>query len=466
MKVNRSTCLKIFGLTLTMVFMLVSCNFPLSFGTSADDTDSEAVQQTVLALQQTVAAYQAQPAAPTPTFEPVATQEPTGQPLPLPTAEVTAAIVHLVTPGDPPGNRESGMTDPNTSAYANAAKSMAGENFSVGLFERPFNSNKMDKYFPDLDILQGSLNRVEPWVYVWIRVQDTQPGGALPGSYGAEFDLNSDGRGDVFVFAKNPTAQWSVEGVQVWQDTNKDVGGGIPVDADGKNTGDGYDMVLFNSGVGADPDAAWARISPVDPRTVQIAFKYVLINNDPTFMWGAWAKTEFDPAMFDYNDHYTLTEAGSPLTYQVPYYPLKAFAEVDNTCRWALGYKPSGSEPGVCPVPATPTPTASPGSISGYAWNDWNFDHVLNPGDMKLAGATIQLNNGACGSGGDSLGTQVTGTDGKYYFGGVVAGTYCVSVVGNPPGGYKPSVLPAAATITLTPGGSAGKNFGFWIELY
>jgi len=85
---------------------------------------------------------------------------------------------------------------------------------------------------------------------------------------------------------------------------------------------------------------------------------------------------------------------------------------------------------------------------------------------MKLPGATIQLNKGTCGSGGDSLGTQVTGTDGKYYFGGVVAGTYCVSVVGNPPGGYVPSVVPASATITLNPGGSAGKNFGFYIQIY
>jgi hypothetical protein len=465
MKVNRLTWLKIVGLTMTMVFTLVSCNFPLSSGTPNDDTGEKAVQQTVLALQQTVAAYQAQPVVPTATLEPVTAQEPTTQALPLPTTEVTAVIVHVVTPGDPPGNRESGMTDPNTSAYANAAKTMAGENFSMGLFERPFNSGKMDQYFPDLDILQGSLNRVEPWVYVWIRVQDTQPGGVLPGSYGAEFDLNSDGRGDVFVFVKNPTAQWSVDGVQVWQDTNKDVGGGIPVEADGKNTGDGYDAVIFNSGVGSDPDAAWGRISPSDPRTVQIAFKYALINNDPTFMWGAWAKTEFDPAMFDYNDHYTITEAGSPLTYQVPYYPLKAFAEVDNTCRWALGYKPSGSEPGVCPVPATPTPTASPGSISGYAWNDWNGNLVMQPGEPKLPGAKIQLNRGSCGSGGENIGTKTTGSDGKYYFGGITAGSYCVSVAGNPPGGYVP-VGASSQNITVSPGGSAGANFPFWIIIY
>ena len=471
MKVNRSTWLKIIGLTMTMIFMLVSCNFPLSSRTSNDDTGAEAVQKTVLALQQTVAAYQAQPAAPTPTLEPVVTQDPINQPVTLPTAEVTAVIVHVVTPGDPPENRESWMSDPNTLAYANAAKSMAGENFSMGLYERPFNADKMDKYFPDLDILQASLNRSEPWVYVWIRVQDSQPGGTLPGSYGAEFDLNSDGRGDVFVFVKNPTAQWSVEGVQVWQDTNKDVGGGIPVQADSKNTGDGYDAVVFNSGVGADPDAAWGRISPSDPRTVQIAFKYALINNDPSFVWGAWAKTEFDPAMFDYNDHYTLTEAGSPLTYQVPYYPLKAFAEVDNTCRWTLGYNPSGYEPGICPAPSTPTPTASPtspappGSISGYAWNDWNGNFVMQPGEFMLAGAKIQLNRGSCGSGGENIGTNTTGSDGKYYFGGLSAGSYCVSVTGNPPGGYV-LVGGSSQNINLGPGDSAGANFGFWIIIY
>jgi hypothetical protein len=51
------------------------------------------------------------------------------------------------------------------------------------------------------------------------------------------------------------------------------------------------------------------------------------------------------------------------------YYPIKALAEVDNTCRWAVGFTPTGSEPGICPVPATPTPIV-PGTISGVIFHN------------------------------------------------------------------------------------------------
>ena len=52
---------------------------------------------------------------------------------------------------------------------------------------------------------------------------------------------------------------------------------------------------------------------------------------------GAWAGTLVDPAMFDYHDHMTHVEAGSPNPgYEV--YPLKAMAEIDNTCRLAINF--------------------------------------------------------------------------------------------------------------------------------
>ena len=44
--------------------------------------------------------------------------------------------------------------------------------------------------------------------------------------------------------------------------------------------------------------------------------------------------------MFDYHDHMTHTEAGSPDPgYEV--YPLKAMAEIDNTCRLAIHFVPT-----------------------------------------------------------------------------------------------------------------------------
>jgi hypothetical protein len=43
----------------------------------------------------------------------------------------------------------------------------------------------------------------------------------------------------------------------------------------------------------------------------------------------------------------THAQAGSPLAdYTV--YPLKAMAEIDNTCRLAVGFDPTGLEPGLC----------------------------------------------------------------------------------------------------------------------
>jgi hypothetical protein len=89
----------------------------------------------------------------------------------------------------------------------------------------------------------------------------------------------------------------------------------------------------------------------------------------------------------------------------------------------------------------------------------------MQPGEIMLAGAQIQLNRGSCGSSGENIGTNTTGSDGRYSFGGLSAGSYCVSVTGNPPGGYVP-VGGSSQNITLGPGVSAGANFGFWIIIY
>jgi hypothetical protein len=62
---------------------------------------------------------------------------------------------------------------------------------------------------------------------------------------------------------------------------------------------------------------------------------------------GAWAGANIDPSMFDYNDHMTHAQAGDPSQgYGV--YPIKALAEIDNTCRLAIGFVPTGNEPGLC----------------------------------------------------------------------------------------------------------------------
>jgi hypothetical protein len=85
-----------------------------------------------------------------------------------------------------------------------------------------------------------------------------------------------------------------------------------------------------------------------------------LFNDANPYMWGAWAMdaSMLHPDWFDYNDHFTLAQAGSPIQGSADY-PLQALYELDNTCRWAVGFTPTGNEPGICPVikpTATPTP--------------------------------------------------------------------------------------------------------------
>jgi hypothetical protein len=280
------------------------------------------------------------------------------------TATIQPTVTHLVKPAEPPASFESQIYDMDSSAFAAQHRVEGGDNFVADLFERPFDQS-MNTYFPDLDIKQTYLSRDATWTYVTISLVGQSAQGGLPGDYGLEIDVNRDGRGEFLIMAAAPGASWSTDGVQVWQDKNGDVGGATPIQSDPPpQTGDSYETVLFNAGQGADPDLAWARVSPTNPASVQIAFKRSLFNDANPYMWGAWAMdaSMLHPDWFDYNDHFTLTQAGSPLQGSADY-PLKALYEVDNTCRWAVGFTPTGNEPGICPViqpTATPIPTFTP----------------------------------------------------------------------------------------------------------
>jgi hypothetical protein len=151
--------------------------------------------------------------------------------------------------------------------------------------------------------------------------------------------------------------------VQIWEDPNGDVGGPVPVRSDAPGERDGYEKLTFDQGRGTDPDAAWARFSPANATDAQIAFKRDAIGMDLEFLWAAWADAgNKQPGWFDYNDHFTSAEAGSPLSAQANY-PLAALFAVDNTCRMAYGFTLLGTEPGACYIPTptiTPTLTATP----------------------------------------------------------------------------------------------------------
>ena len=374
----------------------------------------------------------------------------------------TIPIVHTLKPGDPPNMLESNLTDRDSSVTAAQHRANGGDNFITNLYERPFNTKAMDTYFPDLDITMASLGRDSQWVYVTIKLIGQNQSGGLVEDYGVELDLNVDGRGDVLVMASKPGKDWSTDGVGVWLDKNHDVGGAHPIQSDPPASTDGYETQIFDNGTGTDPDMAWARVSPTDENSVQIAFKRSVINDAGKFTWGAWAISDsmFKPAWFDYNDHFTQAEAGSPLVELTKYYPILALAEVDNTCRWAVGFTPTGDEPGICQVPATPVPPTSvkPSTITGLAWYDYNGDGVKNGTDYGVPGVTIQVHSGSCGSSGAIVANATTNAAGNYSV-TIPAGTYCVAVPSIPAPASRSS---GSVQVTVPVGGSATADFRFW----
>ena len=451
---------------LVMLFSLLACNFsgsatPTAMGAQipVPTTNSPAGATPVMS-----SLTPAIPPTLTSTLPPTLTFTPTQVP-----------VVHTLIPGEPPANTKSEITDRDSSMLAAEHRANGGENFSLNLYERPFNSQAMDQYFPQLDITKTKLSSDGKWTYVTIQLAGQGADGKMTGMYGVEFDLDVNGRGDVLVMTSNPGASWSTDGVCVWTDTNHDVGGQHPVMSDAPVSGDGYETQVFNQGVGTDPDIAWARVSPTDPKSVQIAIKPALIHDDDTYTWGAWAMdaSTFNPAWFDYNDHFTLADAGSPLVEQTQYYPLKAFFEVDNTCRWAVGFTPTGSEPGICPVPPTPTPppTATPkptpttppvAQIIGMVYHDFNQNGFIDGTDFYYPGVKVQILSGSCAAPGGVVTTAVVSSIG-WYNATVTPGTFCVKVPVMPADSNHGS---GPVTVTVVADGTRRADFRFWLIIY
>ncbi len=283
---------------------------------------------------------------------PVSPSAPASSPTSPPPAAVSpgAQPNAALAPGDLPAKRADQGGDVNSSVDATHKTVPGGDVFVNGLYERPFNANTMDTYFPYLDIVNFQGYKDDTWGYGAITLVDTDANGKLPAKYGVELDLNRDGRGDWLILASSPSSTtWTTQGVQAWKDTDGDVGGAKPMVADTKSPkGDGYETLAFDQGKGSNADGAWVRIASDDKKTVEIAFKLSMLGSPTSFSMGAWAGTDaLNPAMFDLNDHMTHADAGSPLvSYTV--YPLKALAEIDNTCRLAIGFAAVGNEPGLC----------------------------------------------------------------------------------------------------------------------
>ena len=104
----------------------------------------------------------------------------------------------------------------------------------------------MDTYFPHLDIVDTFVFQDETWIYGSIIIKGLDSNKSLPGKYAVELDLDRDGKGDWLIIASNPAStDWSVDGVQAYQEANKDVGSVYAMLTDEKATGDGFETTCF-----------------------------------------------------------------------------------------------------------------------------------------------------------------------------------------------------------------------------
>jgi len=286
---------------------------------------------------------------------PPPTKAPTDAPPPPspPTAE--PEIVHVNIPAQ--GNeKEQTIHDQVSQETAPQKRAYGGDEYPNGRYERPFTAEEME-YLPFIDIVRTDLIRDEDggWLYADIVVvEPPSKSGERKAIYGIEVDNDLDGRGDVLILADAPeSTEWTTDGVRVWQDLNANLGAAKPMQPDAPVQDDGYELLIFDEGVGDDADLAWVRLSPDEPNRIDIAFKLDLVDIGEEyyfFLWGAWAFVdEAHPEWFDHHDRFTLEEAGSPLK-ENDDYPVKAFWGADNTCRGLSGLAPTSRLPGMCPV--------------------------------------------------------------------------------------------------------------------
>ena len=416
---NMDARTKIYFFLTALLLLAVACNLPSSSQTAAPTNTSASPAEV-------------QPAEPQPenAEDPA---EPPAEEIPTNTAEPTSTLSHVSYPGQ--ASISYWVIDPSNKNYGPEGRSVA-DAFVNNIMERELTAPDM-VYKSYLDIIRADISLTSPYLYITIYVEQAPPQDTAA-NFGFEIDGDIDGRGDWLVYGQVPNGtDWTVAGVRVYEDTNNDVGGPRPVYADGAVSGlDGYETMLFNQGYDTtDPDMAWIRRDPNNANRVQLALKHNVIGSDNVFMWGAWTdEGPIEPGWFDYNDHFTEPQAGSPLSGS-PDFPLNELYLVDNTCRWVYGFDPTGDEPGICDIPKpTATPTITPTAttpptytISGTVFLDINANGTQNGGEGGLNGYTVTLGQGACGASG--LSTVVTSSTGNYAFSGLTAGTYCVTVV-------------------------------------
>ena len=271
----------------------------------------------------------------------------TETPEPAAAPTLNPVVEHKKTPLRPAKKVDTYLTDFNSIDTADEGFTY-GDQYKENIYERPFTAESME-YRGTIDIIRADLKAGDTWVIVsiFLAVDLPETGGM---KYGIEIDMDEDGRGDYLIQTWLPRSnEWSVSGVQLYTDTDGDVGGEYGMYMDNPNQSlTGYETIVFDSGNGDDSDLVWSRRNPDESNSLQIAFKYDLIG--PTgYMWSVWADEGLNsPSFFDYHDRFSAEAAGSPYPGS-PLYPIKALYLIDTTCRSYYGFTPTGKEPGICP---------------------------------------------------------------------------------------------------------------------
>ncbi len=128
-----------------------------------------------------------------PTQAPIAPTQPPAQP----------AIVHSLVPNA--GNVQVSNAHDNEESTTFDEKSVrGGDEFINNHFERPFTAHDM-AYLPYIDIVDAAMTKDDNFYYVQIKLAgvDSASGG-VKGYYGAEFDLDKDGRTEFLILGKAP----------------------------------------------------------------------------------------------------------------------------------------------------------------------------------------------------------------------------------------------------------------------
>jgi len=309
-----------------------------------------------------------EPVTPAPSATPFV-QPPTELPA-TPTDVPAQPVQHTTVPVSLAAEGVSHAADFDSSKVSPAQPIIGGDRFTHGQFERPFNADTMDGYYASLDILSMFASQDDTWIYGTMQLSSREADPSLIRRYALELDVDHDGRGDWLVVTSNPTStDWMVEGVKVYQDANGDVGSVTAMYADENTSGDGYETLVFDQGSGSDPDAAWARTSPINQNVVEISVKRSVLGNPGSFLIGMWAGSSLlDPALFDLNDHFTHDQAGAADSSYQAYFPIKAVAEIDGTCRLAVGFQ-TGKELGLCKSESTTVNQNNKGSTGSGSEN-------------------------------------------------------------------------------------------------